>query len=310
MLDEVEDRYARQLRRRRAALLGSLADWLWQAKADPQPLPDEWALAAQAPGAARAVFLVTPRAPTPADLRRLDGLRRGLPSRRPRGRRPLGLRNAGTGRGRSRVGRMDHRSPAAVHPPARPRARLARPLMIDLDGARVFLSASFPSGTRGERFKPYDAVAVAEAVTALAQAVIVGGGRLVFGAHPTISPLVLLVAGELNRPGIVAIHQSRHFEGRVPQETLDLVTAATGCCGGPMPIRGAIRQPACCACARRCSTASRWRPVCLSAVWRALWRSTRCWPSCNRRSHGSHCEHRAAPLRPRGQRAPGGHEAG
>ena len=100
--------------------------------------------------------------------------------------------------------------------------------MINLSGARVFLSASFPSGQRGAGFRPYDAVAVAEAVTALAQSVLTAGGRLVFGAHPTISPLVLLVAGELGRLEVVEIHQSRHFEGRVPQETLDLVDRGYG----------------------------------------------------------------------------------
>jgi hypothetical protein len=100
--------------------------------------------------------------------------------------------------------------------------------MIDLDGARVFLSASFPSGERGERFRPYDTGAIAEAVTALAQAVLYARGRLVFGAHPTISPLVLLVAVELGRLEVVEIHQSRHFEGQVPKETLDLVERGYG----------------------------------------------------------------------------------
>lgn len=80
VLDEVENRYARQLRRRRAALFGSLAEWLWQAGADPEPLSDEWALAGHAPGADPAVFLVTPRAPLPSDLRKLDGLRREHPA--------------------------------------------------------------------------------------------------------------------------------------------------------------------------------------------------------------------------------------
>lgn len=100
--------------------------------------------------------------------------------------------------------------------------------MTRLDGARVFLSASFPSGERGERFRPYDVGAIAEAVTAVSQAVLVAGGRLVFGAHPTISPLVLLIAGELGRREVVEIHQSRFFEGKVPHETLDLVGRGWG----------------------------------------------------------------------------------
>jgi SLOG cluster3 family len=100
--------------------------------------------------------------------------------------------------------------------------------VTDLRGARVFLSASFPSGERGERFRPYDPEAIADAVTAVAQAVLVTGGRIVFGAHPTISPLILLIAGELGRRHVVDVYQSSYFEGQVPQETLDLVDRGYG----------------------------------------------------------------------------------
>jgi hypothetical protein len=75
VLDEIESRYARQLRRRRASLLGSLEEWLRQAGGNPRPLSDEWALAANAPDAEPSVYLITPRAPSPSDLRRLDDLR-------------------------------------------------------------------------------------------------------------------------------------------------------------------------------------------------------------------------------------------
>lgn len=100
--------------------------------------------------------------------------------------------------------------------------------MTDLGGARVFLSASFPSGERGARFRPYDPEAIADAVTAVAQAVLFAGGRIVFGAHPTISPLILLIAGELGRQEVVDVYQTRYFEGRVPRETLDLIDRGYG----------------------------------------------------------------------------------
>jgi hypothetical protein len=75
VLDEIETRYARQLRRRRASLLGSLEEWLQQAGGKPRQLADEWAVAADIPGGEPSVYLITPRAPSPSDLRRLDGLR-------------------------------------------------------------------------------------------------------------------------------------------------------------------------------------------------------------------------------------------
>jgi hypothetical protein len=89
-------------------------------------------------------------------------------------------------------------------------------------GRGVLLSASFPSGERAERFPAADPSAIADAVSALTRAVLVQGGSLVFGGHPTISPLVLLIACEEGLRDRVDVHQSRWFEGEVPSETLQL----------------------------------------------------------------------------------------
>ena len=86
----------------------------------------------------------------------------------------------------------------------------------------VFLSASFPSGDRGELVKPYDPPAIAAAVTALARGVLDAKLQLVFGAHPTISPLVMQVASDLGRTGKVKIFQSEYFRGEVPAITLSM----------------------------------------------------------------------------------------
>jgi len=100
--------------------------------------------------------------------------------------------------------------------------------MTTLANQRLFLSASFPSGPRGEPFQPYDVAAIADAVTALTRAVLAARGTLVFGAHPTISPLVLMVASELDHPPPVEIYQSRHFEERIPEETRRLIESGLG----------------------------------------------------------------------------------
>jgi hypothetical protein len=92
----------------------------------------------------------------------------------------------------------------------------------------VFLSASFPSGERGERFAPYDPAAIAAAVRALARAVLLADGRIVFGAHPTISPVILLAAGEFEVRGAIDIYQSALFADRIPHETTRLVELGYG----------------------------------------------------------------------------------
>jgi hypothetical protein len=67
-----------------------------------------------------------------------------------------------------------------------------------LVGCSIFLSASVPHPDRDERYHaiPEAQVEIEDAVVALARAVFAEGGRLVFGGHPSIAPLVALVAGE------------------------------------------------------------------------------------------------------------------
>lgn len=78
ILDEIELRCARQLRRRRTQLLGSLNDWLFQAGFHFHSV-DDWAVLAEKEGEIPSVLLVTPRGPTPADLREVDVLRKRIP---------------------------------------------------------------------------------------------------------------------------------------------------------------------------------------------------------------------------------------
>ena len=100
--------------------------------------------------------------------------------------------------------------------------------MTALGQRRVFLSASFPSGDRGTRFEPFDSGAIADAVTAVARAVLAADGRLLFGGHPTITPLVLTVASELEIKGAVDVFQSRWFADQITRETKMLKDAGFG----------------------------------------------------------------------------------
>jgi hypothetical protein len=93
---------------------------------------------------------------------------------------------------------------------------------------RVFLAASFPSGERARDVEPYDAAQIADAVAHISRALLRGDHTLVFGAHPTISPLVLAVASELDARNRVEIHQSRWFEGDIPADTQRLVSKGYG----------------------------------------------------------------------------------
>ena len=83
--------------------------------------------------------------------------------------------------------------------------------MINLKRATIFLSASFPSGRRGRSFKPYDPSAIADAVSAFTRAILEANGRLSFGGHPTITPLVFMIARELRVQESLLVYQSDWF---------------------------------------------------------------------------------------------------
>jgi len=102
----------------------------------------------------------------------------------------------------------------------------------------ILLSASVPSEKRKEKYwKIKNAqIQIEEAVIGLARNTFQAGGRLIFGGHPSISPLVAMVAtefdlnrnveerrdGEGQKP--IVIFQSRAYEEVIPQETTGLFT--------------------------------------------------------------------------------------
>lgn len=100
----------------------------------------------------------------------------------------------------------------------------------------VFLSASFPSRERSANFfETTDPDEVTHAIVATCRAVFAVGGRLVFGGHPSITPLIMMVAEEYlpediaerrelrgeGRATVIA-YQSESFRFATPQSTRNL----------------------------------------------------------------------------------------
>jgi hypothetical protein len=96
-----------------------------------------------------------------------------------------------------------------------------------LRNTTVFLSGSVPNREGFERV-PDAPFVIEQAVVGLSRAVLAEGGRIVFGAHPSLSPLVASVAseyktaGQSGDPPRVIIYQSRAFEEALPDETWDM----------------------------------------------------------------------------------------
>jgi hypothetical protein len=84
----------------------------------------------------------------------------------------------------------------------------------------IFLSASVPDPRRHPRyFTTADVSAIREAIVALVS-VVLPKDLLIFGGHPAVSPLVLLVAQRLQAIHRVRIYQSEFFRSVVPPESL------------------------------------------------------------------------------------------
>lgn len=84
----------------------------------------------------------------------------------------------------------------------------------------IFLSASIPSAERDERFyETADIIAIGDAVRALAT-VVIPKARLVWGGHPSITPLIRLVMERMNArvQNHVTLYQSTAFEGQYPSD--------------------------------------------------------------------------------------------
>jgi hypothetical protein len=88
--------------------------------------------------------------------------------------------------------------------------------------APVFLSASVPDPRRHEKYwATADVTSIREAVRALA-IVVLQRRMLVFGGHPAIAPLIVMVAQRMGCEQKVRIFQSEYFRRVVPKESLTL----------------------------------------------------------------------------------------
>jgi len=94
-------------------------------------------------------------------------------------------------------------------------------------GDIIFLSASVPYREKWKAdARPEE---IEEALVCITRAVFARKGRLLFGGHPSVSPLVASIAGEYFPPDPertlrpVITFQSEYFRGRLPDETSQLV---------------------------------------------------------------------------------------
>ncbi len=96
------------------------------------------------------------------------------------------------------------------------------------EGDVVFLSASVP--TRRPFVDDAEPAEIEEAIVSVARAVFSRSGRMLFGGHPSVSPLIASIAGAYvapdpdrpvtNRP--IVTFQSEHFKHQLPNETWEL----------------------------------------------------------------------------------------
>lgn len=86
----------------------------------------------------------------------------------------------------------------------------------------VFLSASFPTPERVDESGLFHAADIGAAAASVIEATLRSGANLIFGGHPTITPLVLHIASILNAGAQVTIFQSEFFRKQITEEVFRL----------------------------------------------------------------------------------------
>ena len=109
------------------------------------------------------------------------------------------------------------------------------PASAPVEAPTVFLSASIPDGRKqypgsARHQQTADAQWIRDAVLAISREALKRGFRLRFGAHPSISPMILMVAREFPPPATppIEVYQSRFFLGPYPAETYELAKPPEG----------------------------------------------------------------------------------
>jgi hypothetical protein len=89
----------------------------------------------------------------------------------------------------------------------------------------VVLAASYPPRDYKSRADSHE---IAAAVRALTGAIFQQGWTLVFGGHPAVSPLILMIAREFGQRDRVAIYQSAYFQHHIGPATRALTSENFG----------------------------------------------------------------------------------
>lgn len=90
-------------------------------------------------------------------------------------------------------------------------------LRYDLKGKSVMLSASMPTELTGT-FRAQD---LYTAIVLFTNQITASGGKIVFGGHPSITPLVHEAIAKLGKKKVVHLFQLDRFKNQAPQEIHD-----------------------------------------------------------------------------------------
>jgi len=108
-------------------------------------------------------------------------------------------------------------------------------LKNDLKDKFIFLSASIPTSERNEKeYLNTNPLDITDAIVALTRGILSRRGKIVFGGHPTISPLILSVAKDFisdfrkEEFPLIYIFQSQIFEENISKYTKELLALGIG----------------------------------------------------------------------------------
>jgi hypothetical protein len=92
----------------------------------------------------------------------------------------------------------------------------------------VLLSASIPEYDGSDRSPACDPAELEQAARAIIREILMRGGRISSGGHPSITPLLMESCAEAGRPGSLTVYQSERFRREIPESTWEIGRAGWG----------------------------------------------------------------------------------
>ena len=101
--------------------------------------------------------------------------------------------------------------------------------MTNLQGVTIFLATSFPARDPGQRFPSFEVYRILSSINAFTRMILNCNGKLVFGGHPAITPMILMISRDLGVKNSVTVYKSDWCREELLEDVAQIEIKERGC---------------------------------------------------------------------------------